>query len=261
MNILILISSYRKSGNTDQTVQILLEHLQSVAKDNNEPLVVDTIYLAHMNISPCQGCRVCFDKGEDSCPIKDDMAEIKARMKTADGLILAGPVYVDNINGIMKNWIDRLAHVCHRPEFAGKSTYLLATIGSSRTGNTLRTMDTALRLWGFYIIGKAGFKTHAKMEKGKINQLYGERLTQIAETIFRSIKGEHYKEVSFISLLMFKIQQLGWSKANHDSIDYQYWKDKGWLDSKQQFFITPKAHRIKIATARLAGSVIAKIMA
>ena len=132
MNILILNSSYRRDGNTDRTAQLLQARLQSTAKDNHEPLVVDTFYLGHMNIEPCRGCRTCFDKGEEFCPIKDDMAEIKARMKAADALILAGPVYVDDVNGIMKNWIDRLAHVCHRPEFAGKSAYLVVTVGSTR---------------------------------------------------------------------------------------------------------------------------------
>jgi multimeric flavodoxin WrbA len=260
MNILILNSSYRKEGNTDRTAQLLQARLQSTARDNHEPLVVDTLYLGHMNIEPCRGCRVCFDKGEEFCPIKDDMAEIKARMQAADALILAGPVYVDDVNGIMKNWIDRLAHVCHRPEFAGKSAYLVVTVGSTRMSHALRTMDTALRTWGFYIIGKDGFKTHARMEKEQIEKLYGERLTAIAENIFLCVKGEHYKEVSFVSLMMFKIQQVGWSKARRGSIDYQYWKSKGWLDGKQQFFIKPKANGLKIAAARLTGAVIAKFM-
>jgi len=58
--------------------------------------------------------------------------------------------------------------------------------------------------------------------------------------------------------MMFKIQQLGWSKAKHDSIDYQYWQGRGWLDGKQQFFIKPKANGLKIAAARLTGAIIAK---
>ena len=119
-------------------------------------------------------------------------------------------------------------------------------------------MDTALRTWGFYIIGKAGFKTHARMEKEQIEKLYGAWLTVIAENIFLNIKGEHYKEVSFVSLMMFKIQQVGWSKAKRDSIDYQYWQSKGWLDGKQKFFFKPKANGLKISAARITGAVIAK---
>jgi hypothetical protein len=96
------------------------------------------------------------------------------------------------------------------------------------------------------------------MERDQIEKLYGARLTAIAENIFLNVKGEHYKEISFVSLMMFKIQQLGWSKAKHDSIDYQYWQGRGWLDGKQQFFIKPKANGLKIAAARLTGAIIAK---
>jgi len=96
------------------------------------------------------------------------------------------------------------------------------------------------------------------MEKEQIEKLYGAWLTVIAENIFLNIKGEHYKEVSFVSLMMFKIQQVGWSKAKRDSIDYQYWQSKGWLDGKQKFFFKPKANGLKISAARITGAVIAK---
>lgn len=76
-------------------------------------------------------------------------------MKAADAIILASPVYVDDVSGITKNWIDRLAHVCHRPEFYGKYAYLLSTTGASSTRHTLRTMNAPM-YWGFTIIGRAG---------------------------------------------------------------------------------------------------------
>ena len=124
MNILIINSRYRKDGNTDRTAQLLQARLQLVCKDNHEPLVIDTLYLGHMNLEPCRGCRVCFDKGEEFCPIKDDMAAVKARMKAADAIILAGPVYVDDVNGIMKNWIDRLARSVIAPSlWANRPTF------------------------------------------------------------------------------------------------------------------------------------------
>jgi hypothetical protein len=98
------------------------------------------------------------------------------------------------------------------------------------------------------------------MDKDQIEKLYGGRLTTTVENIFLNIKGEHCKEVSFVSLMMFKIQQLGWGKAKRDSLDYQYWNGKGWLDGKQKFFFKPKATGLKLAAARITGAVIAKFM-
>jgi multimeric flavodoxin WrbA len=260
MKLLVLMSSLRKKGNTDQVVDILRENLYKIAAINKDTIEIETLKMGDLQIAPCRGCRICFDRGEEFCPLRDDMTEIKNKIKTADGIIVASPVYVDDINGVMKNWIDRLAHVCHRPEFAGKSAYLLVTVGSTRTGHALRTLDTALRTWGFYIIGKAGFKTHAKTERNKIEALYGQRLNGIANRVFLSVKRQDYKKPSFVSLMIFKIQQIGWSRENPSTIDYQYWQKQGWLDHHCEFFIQHEASLLKANAARLVGSIVAKFM-
>ena len=95
------------------------------------PLVFETIYLVDMDMHPCKGCRTCFDRGEDKCPLKDDIPAIKAKMDAADGVILASPVYMDDVSGLVKTWIDRLAYVSHRPAFGGKCAYPIATVGGS----------------------------------------------------------------------------------------------------------------------------------
>ena len=117
MKILALVGSYRKRGNTARIVAMIAEELQKLATTADEILEVETVYLAHQDIGLCRGCRVCFDQGEELCPLRDDLLAIKTRMEEADGFIIASPVYVHDVNGVVKNWIDRLAFVCHRPEF------------------------------------------------------------------------------------------------------------------------------------------------
>jgi multimeric flavodoxin WrbA len=119
MKILAIVSSYRKKGNTAQVVRLIEERMRHLAARKYEALRFDTLYLGQYDVQMCRGCRVCFDKGEDKCPLRDDLLAIKTKMSTADGVIFASPVYVGDVNGAMKNLIDRLAHVCHRPEFAG----------------------------------------------------------------------------------------------------------------------------------------------
>ncbi|MDD5067022.1 MAG: flavodoxin family protein, partial [bacterium] len=157
MKIIILNSSYRKKGNTGRIVGLLEEILQQAAARSHEPLETEIIHLAHQKVLSCQGCRICFDRGEEFCPLKDDLQAIKKKIKEADAMVLASPVYVNDVNGVMKNWIDRLAHVCHRPEFYGKSAYLLATTGQSPCIHTLNTMNLAIRTWGITTLGRSGF--------------------------------------------------------------------------------------------------------
>jgi len=260
MKILACVGSYRKRGNTARIVALIEEQLQQVAARANEPLEFETVYLGHHDIGLCRGCRVCFDKGEDKCPLADELPAIKAKMQAADGLVVASPVYVDDVSGTTKNWIDRLAHVCHRPEFAGKSVYLVATTGSSPTGHAIRTLRTAMLCWGFYVAGEAGFKTGALMPQKELEAQYGPRAKEIAQALFRTIREEKFLRPTFLSLMTFKIQQRAYQQADKDSIDFKYWRDQGWLDPRRTFFTREEANRAKVGLARLTGAVVARLV-
>jgi multimeric flavodoxin WrbA len=258
MKILAMIGSYRKNGNTSQVVGLVCEALQAEAARAGAPLEIETLYLGHLDIGACRGCRACFDRGEDKCPLKDDLLAVKAKMKAADGILVATPVYVDDVSGIIKTWIDRLAHVCHRPEFAGKSTYLLATVGSSPTSHTLGTLRLALSTWGFHIIGKAGFKAGALLKPDEMKASHAAQAEKTARQIYNALAERQWARPSFMSLFMFKIQQRAWQRtAQRDTLDYAYWSGQGWTDPARDFYIPHEASWLKVFFARLAGSLIA----
>ena len=161
MYILAIVGSQRKKGNTARLVQMIGAELEALAERAGQPLVFETLYLGDLDVHPCRGCRSCFDRGEAKCPERDDMPAIKAKMDAADGLLLASPVYVDDVSGLVKTWMDRLAYLCHRPGFAGKCAYPVATVGGSPTRHTLRTMNGALLTWGYHLAGQTGLKMGA----------------------------------------------------------------------------------------------------
>lgn len=262
MKILVFVGSYRRNGNTDQLTGMIKEHLQKEAQQQQTPLEIETIYLGQQNLQFCRGCRICYDRGEENCPVKDDLLVIKAKMLAADGILLASPVYVDDVSGITKNFIDRLCHLCHRPQFAGKVAYLLATSGGSRTGKTLDTMKLAVRTWGFHVAGQSGFKMGALMERTEARSQFDLRAAQVAHRLFQTIYRASYRQPAFISLMMFKIQQMAWQNIDdQETLDYRYWAQQGWLDPQRIFYIPQKAGRLKVALARLTGAVIGKVMA
>ncbi len=261
MKILFLISSYRKNGNTTRMVQSLEESMKSLSLKFNTTLNSEIIFLGHQNILTCKGCRVCFDRGEMNCPLKDDLLLIKQKFDNADCIVTASPVYVEDVNGIMKNWIDRMAFICHRPEYAGKLGYILSTSGAGSTNHTLVTMGNALRLWGVRIIGQSTFKMNALMDKEEMNSLYHKNINKIAKKILKSYDSGKGLKPSFFSLLMFKIQQLSYQKANDKaSIDFQYWKNNGWLEKGCVYYAKNKSNFLKVFFARFIGRIIAKIL-
>jgi multimeric flavodoxin WrbA len=260
MKVLALVGSNRKQGNTALVIKLIAEHLSQAAKGKGLPLKIQILNLGQMHLKTCRGCRICFDKGETKCPWKDDLLKIKAKIQAADILLVSSPVYVDDVSGTVKNWIDRMAHVCHRPEFAGKSAYVAATTGSSPCGRTLQTMNLALRVWGYAIIGQAGFKTGSLMKKREIASAYNHKIRSIAHRILAFNLRKRQLKPSFLSLMIFKIQQKAWSDKDRDSYDYKYWQAKGWTNPRITYFIPHRVNFFKVIAARLMGSIIVRFM-
>jgi multimeric flavodoxin WrbA len=258
MRILVLQSSGRIRGNTSRVADCAVEALRAEAHRCGEALEVETIHLAPLDLQACAGCRSCFDHGEDTCPHKDDLLAVKKKMAGADGLVLAGPVYINDVNGIVKTWMDRTAHVCHRPQFAGKAALLLATTGGTSGKHTLRSMQVPLWTWGYRISASAWFATGAAMSAEDIRRRHGPRIAAAACRLLRDIHERRFLKPSFVSLLVFRIQQGGWSKAAPGSIDYAYWHDNGWLDLRRSTYFFPhRAGLLKTRVARIIGAAVA----
>ncbi len=260
VKILAIVSSYRRNGNTTRAVQMITDRLREQAAGRGESMEIEILHLAALQIQFCRGCRVCFDRGEAYCPLKDDLLAIKAKMQAADGMILASPVYVEDVNGIMKNWMDRLAHICHRPEFAGKYVYLLTTVGSGSTGHAVRTLNTAMGTWGGYIVGQASFITGASMTREAMEDRYGRQADQIAQKILRSMAEGRASHPSILSLLMFNVQQRFHRGVDEDSLDHAYWTARGWTDPRRTYYIPHHAGAIRTTLARWGGAMVARFM-
>jgi multimeric flavodoxin WrbA len=260
MKLLVLNGSYRKNGNTAQVTAQIVEQFRALAERRSEAVSIETVFLAHEALEPCRGCRACFDRGEDQCPQKDAVPALRARLRQADGVLIACPVYVDDVNSITKTFIDRMAYACHRPEFAGKCAYLLATVASSPTSHALGTLRMAFSTWGFSIIGSKGFKTGALMKPGEAKRL--ERQTgQIAVELLDALEQKKALQPSFYSLMVFAIQQVAWSKMPGETVDYTYWKSRGWLDPHRDFYIPHRSSRVKVLLARGLGKIMAPFVA
>jgi multimeric flavodoxin WrbA len=255
MYILAIVGSQRKRGNTARFVQMIGAELGALADRAGQPLTFETLYLGDLDIRPCRGCRTCFDRGEGKCPLRDDMPAVKAKMDAADGLLLASPVYVDDVSGLTKTWMDRLAYLCHRPGLGGKCAYTLATVGGSPTSHTLRTMNGALLTWGYHLAGQSGLKMGALTPAEEMADHQPEA-ARVAARLFSAITREDALRPSFVSLMMFKIQQLAWQHQPPGSLDFAYWQEKGWLNPARTFYVTHRANPIKVALARLVGAVV-----
>lgn len=259
MKIITLISSGRKNGNTASFIAQIESELQKIGKVYEIPMEFERIQLSETNLKFCCGCRICFDQGEVSCPFKDDLLEIQDEISKADGMILGSPVYVEDVNGIMKNWLDRMAFNCHRPAFAGKAAAVVTTSGGGSTMHAADTMARALNTWGVEVAVKAKFRAGSNMPDQEIKTKYERQIKQTAKKLFDSIQAQSVGCPSFQSLLFFKVQQKYWQKneQDHESYDYRYWNDKGWIDNSSKYYTPVHSGHLKLLIARIAGTLVA----
>ena len=73
---------------------------------------VDVINLAELDVSPCKGCMACWWKTPGACVQKDDMTQVYPKLRKADVLVLATPLYVDGMNAQLKAAVDRFLPLC-----------------------------------------------------------------------------------------------------------------------------------------------------
>ncbi|MBL4930986.1 flavodoxin family protein [Clostridium paridis] len=260
MRIVVIISSARKNGNTATIVKSIENETVQYAKNLSVNLDIEWINLFDYELQLCRGCRICFNKGEAYCPLKDGLLNIRDKMIKADGVIFASPVYVEDVNGTMKNFIDRMAFICHRPAFSGKKSIIITTSGGGATSHAIRTISAAIQSWGFNISTKRNFRTGTLMDKEKVELEYSNDIKAIAKNFFDSLYIIEKLIPTFYSLMIFKIQQKNWQKySKEDNLDYLYWKENGWLSKDCTYYIPNNSTRIKTDVARLVGGIISNI--
>ncbi len=104
MKIVAINGSHRgKKGYTQFLLNLIAEG--AIAKGAS----FETIILADYKINPCKACRACHtEKHYLKCVYDDDVEEIFNVMKEADILIYATPIYIFNMTGLMKTFLDRI---------------------------------------------------------------------------------------------------------------------------------------------------------
>ena len=101
MKILVLNGSPRPQGDTSKMVAVF----QKAAEEAGH--TVCAVDVCRKNIRGCLACEFCHGKGAGNCIQKDDMQEIYDRLREADMLVLASPIYYHGISGQLKCVIDR----------------------------------------------------------------------------------------------------------------------------------------------------------
>lgn len=254
MKILVIMGSPHK-GNTYQAAKKIEQSIQAMGEVEFEYLM-----LKEANLSQCSGCFVCFVKGGTHCPHKDDASIIEQKMHTADGVILATPVYGMNVSALMKLFIDRFSYIFHRPRFFGKKALLLSTTGAIGLKQVLDYLKLVASIWGFEVIDSVGLVTPPMQISKKKEQENNEKLEKAASRFYNAFQKKR-RSPGLKDVLIFHAQKASFGELGQSSpADYSYWREKGWFDPDTKYYVDIPVNPVYNIVGKVSEKILKRKM-
>jgi multimeric flavodoxin WrbA len=152
-NIVVLKGSPRVNGNSATLAdQVAAGAIESGAE-------VESFVLHNMHIEPCDHCNNCQET-DGVCVIKDDMQILYPKLRRADSIIIASPIYWFTISAQMKLCIDRwyAFETSQGSQLRGKKFGIVLTYGdtdlyTSGGINAIHTFESMFRYIRAEIVG------------------------------------------------------------------------------------------------------------
>jgi multimeric flavodoxin WrbA len=151
-HVLVFKGSPREHGNSSTLGNQAAEGAKAVGAE------VESFYLHNMDIRPCDACDTCHETGV--CVLMDDMQVLYPRLRKADAIIIASPIYWFTMNAQTKLFIDRwyALESSQGNALKGKQFGIILTYGdtdpyNSGAINAIRTFQDMLRYIGGNIAG------------------------------------------------------------------------------------------------------------
>jgi len=187
------------------------------------------VFLSDYHLEFCRGCKLCFVRGEEYCPLKDDRDVLLEKIESSDGIILATPNYAFQVSARMKNFLDRLAFIDHRPRFFNKTCTAIVVQGFYGGGDILKYLSFAA--------GNMGFRFTRGCCATTLDPITGLQRERLDRKISRASAG-FYKELmrptpapSLFKLALFRFGRTFVRSVDHENKDYRHYKEQGWFES------------------------------
>jgi len=160
MKILVLSGSRNRKGQTARAIKAIQKGVTE-AKGKTE-----VIFLTELNLERCRQCDpdgwgLCRKEGR--CIIEDDLASIVDKVKAADVVVFANPVYFGDLSESMRTFTDRYRRTLFKPGAAprpgfpmggGTPAIGLCYAGGSGNGTVscAATLERVLQTCGFDVV-------------------------------------------------------------------------------------------------------------
>ena len=221
MKILAIHGSPRTIRSTTRKLASFI--LEGAAEAGAETEMID---LCDFRITPCTACEGCSFNG--ICVYEDDVPIIVERMKDADGIVFASPVYIDNVSGQMKIFFDRLADAIHYQLLAGKFGCSVATTHTSGGDEVVAYQNHVLNYLGVIVVGGLSVATAGNAETVDAAEISARALGgKLAGAIRDGFSSPAQEEELAGNREFFR--EIVMENRDFRTEEYERWVRKGWI--------------------------------
>lgn len=256
-SVTAFVGSARKHGVTHRATSKLLDDLQSFGDVRTE-----VVFLSEYDIGLCRGCKACFIRGEEFCPLRDDRDLLIEKMMRSDGVVLASPVYSFQVSAQMKAFLDRLGFAFHRPRFHGKACTSIVVEGRYGGRDVVRYLDFVGGGLGFNVVRGSRIVCRKNPDTAHEPMLDEERrrmdetLAGQSRRFHERLAGPPFPEPTLLQLFGFRMARTSIElELPDDRRDHAYYRDHGWFDA--DYYYPTKLGPLK----RAAGVVFDRMAA
>jgi len=227
--VVVFIGTHRKK-HTYEAVMEFKQRLEELGGVETE-----VIALSDYHIKQCTGCKTCFLKGEEFCPLKDDRDLLIGKLMESDGVVFATPNYSFMCSALMKTFLERLGFIFHRPRFFRKTFTSIVNQGIFGGGKIVRYLDFVGKGLGFDVV-KGSCVTALEPMTGKEKQKRDEILAAHAKRFHEGLWLSPDYLPSLLEVVLFRMARTSIRLNLNDSYrDYRYYSDMGWFNSEFYF--------------------------
>jgi multimeric flavodoxin WrbA len=243
MKVTAFVGNAQKRHTFEATEQFL-NKLQSYGDVDCE-----LVRLTDYHLETCRGCRLCIDKGEELCPLKDDRDLLIEKITNSDGVVFSTPNYSFQVSGWMKIFLDRMGYLFHRPVFFGRTFTCLVNEGIYGGKKIVKYLNFVGFGLGFHVVNGAKILTIVPVSD-EMRKKNDRIIDDLSKRFYLRLKKEKFSNPSFLRLFLFRMARSSMGiMLNDTNRDYVFYKKNGWFET--EFYYPVKLGTVKRWFAKL----------
>lgn len=192
----------------------------------SEQVVEVSIYSGeNIKLNHCLGCCNCFIKGNCILDATDNFSQVRTDLMNSDIVIFASPVYVHQISGTMKLFIDRIASWTHLLKLRGKLGVVISV--SSTNGNEFVDfyLKKVLEYLGVIVVDNISVAVNS-MKQDSIT----DKIRKSAEIVTYNYHNKENVRTSQKQEMFFQnMKQI--YQLSEETYEKKYWIENGYMNS------------------------------